>query len=599
MQTDIYSFPIRYSYSPGSYRWLLRSFILMFIISLTAVSGSYAEGTKQLEPLSPSAANGSLGLALYQGGWTINGQRIPFAAVGCLEKYRLHIYISDPATEKIYFGFKQDGSDNLFYQLRDPDGLVVPGFALTTQPTAGNNGHIASWATAVAGPKFGTVNPTGYDPLVVTPTKTGNYYLEFGTDAAGSTNFNSTGTIIEFFDISVYQGNNAKNGRVWSKAWQFSDQVEPGNSPETEFYILSDDAIVTKLNINRWQGGHFMFYCNQWGAISTGNWVTDRLSRTAATSSAWPGDFPQYKIFLNDPDNIVFPTGTFGQICDVSSNSNCDGSVDILVKVNKPGSVSLSVDIDPQGVNNGEDVTLTADVVGTPACDTWETVPWDGNDGLGQPVQNGATINMSIDYLNGLTNLPIYDIEENDYGIMVDLIRPVPSGSSKLKIYWDDHLLNVCTPVCTNLTGCIYNDKDDACHKWPANNQGNMDIYNSWWYYLTQNTINLNLVIKRVPFTPTSAPTGPNPVCVGQTGVTYTIPAIANAETYEWTLPDGSIVTTATNTINLDFPLLTSGGNLMVHGVNVACGAGIDSPVLLITVNPDPLPTISGNPGSL
>jgi len=436
-----------------------------------------AEGTKQFEPNSPSAGNGSLGLVLYHGGWTTNGERIPFATVGCANKYRLNIYIANPGVETIYFGFKQQNNDQLFFRFMDPDSIAVPGFGLTTQPTAGNNGYITNWTEAVAGPKFGTTNPTGYKPLSFTPTKAGNYVMEFAEDAAGTTT-GMNGTVIEFFDISVYNGTTPINGRVWSKAWQFSDQIAGGNSPATDFYILSDDAIVTKLNINKWGGGHFMFYCNQWGSVNTGNWNNDRKSRTAANASQWPGDFPQYKIFLNDPDNTVFPTGSFGQICEVTSNSNCNGTVDILARVNKPGSIQLNIDIDPQGVNNGEDVTLNSPVTGSPGCNTWDTIPWDGNNGFGVQVQNGASIHMNIDYLNGLTNLPIYDIETNNQGIMVDLVRPAPtSGSTHLNIFWNDSLLstNVANVVLANMTGCQYAGTSvnppfsaiTGCHNWP------------------------------------------------------------------------------------------------------------------------------------
>ncbi|MBK7211853.1 MAG: PKD domain-containing protein [Bacteroidales bacterium] len=591
---------------------LLPLILLTALLSLANLRAT-AEGTKQMEPNTPSAANGSLGLVFYNGGWTFNGYRIPFAAAGCLPKYRLNVYIANPGAETVYFGFTQDGTDALYFRLIDPDGLPVPGFDFTSQPTAGNSGYINSYTEAIAGPKFGAVNPTGYDPLSFVPTKVGNYYIEFATDASGNVNFNANGQTLEYFDLSVYDGTTEKPGRLWSKAWQFNNQITGNHAPATDFYILSDDSIVTKLNINKWGGGHFMFYCNQWGAVNTGNWIDDRKSLNDLDQFSWPGDVPQYKVFLNDPDINIFPTGTFGQICDVSSNSNCDGTVDILLKVNKPGSMSLTIDVDPQGSNSGEDVTLTANVLGSTGCSTWESIPWDGNNGFGVPVQNGATINMNIDYLNGLTNLPIYDIETNSDGIMVDLVRPPSTtGSSHLQIQWDDTNL---IPMAANVTktefiGCQYPGVSvnppygaiTGCHDWPMEEDntfndvfhGNFDIINSWWYYLTQGTINLSLVIKRLPETPAVTPSGNNPVCVGQTGIVYTIPAIANAQSYIWTLPDGTVDTTATNSITLNFPTLASGGTLFVHGNNTSCGNGLNSPALTIVVNPDPLPTIAG-----
>ncbi len=595
LSTDLTSkaknFPFRSSFNNPLKTFLARvCYATVFILLLFAVSlNSWAEGTKQLEPTTPNAANGSLGLILFTGGWTAAGQRIPFATVGCAAPYRLNVYVSDPSTEIIYFGFKQSSGFALYYQLRDPDGLVVPGYALTSQPTVGNPGYIPNWNQAVAGPKFGVVNPTGYTPLVVTPTKVGNYYLEFAQDAAGNTN-NMQDISIEYFDISVYQGNIVKPGRLWSEAWQFTDRIAGNHSPQTDFYILSNDSIVTKLNINRWEGGYFMFYCNHWGVINTGNWYTDRLSILAPNQASWPGDLPEFKIFLNDPDSLIFPTGSFGKICDLKTISKCDGSVDFLVKVNKPGKIELTIDVDPQGINNGEDIKLNADILGSPGCTSWDTIYWNGKDGTGQLLVNGATVNVNVDYLNGLTHLPIYDIETNYYGLMVDLVRPVPSGSSKLSIFWDDSQVPGCGPVCVNLTGCLYASAANACHNWPTNNQGNLVFFNSWWYYKSTSA-NTSPIIKRLPETSAVSPSGPSPVCVGQTNVPYTIPPILFAETYLWTLPNGDTATTATNSISLNFPALSSGGVLTVQGVNSNCGAGLNSPPLQILVNPTPVAT--------
>ena len=54
-----------------------------------------------------------------------------------------------------------------------------------------------------------------------------------------------------------------------------------------------------------------MFYCNQWGIVNTGTWYNDRLSMVAPNQASWPGDFPQFKIFLNDPDSLIIPDRSF------------------------------------------------------------------------------------------------------------------------------------------------------------------------------------------------------------------------------------------------------------------------------------------------
>jgi len=71
-------------------------------------------------------------------------------------------------------------------------------------------------------------------------------------------------------------------------------------------------------------------------------------------------------------------------------------------------------------------------------------------------------------------------------------------------------------------------------------------------------------------------------VCHGQTNVMYTIPAIANATSYEWSIPSGATGTSTTDTIIMDFPSST-GGNLVVKGSN-GCSFGT-SATLSIAVN--------------
>ena len=122
---------------------------------------------------------------------------------------------------------------------------------------------------------------------------------------------------------------------------------------------------------------------------------------------------------------------------------------------------------------------------------------------------------------------------------------------------------------------------------------GNEHTVNTWWYFLSQNDVTINVNIIRSPSNPTTAPTGPSPVCQGQTNIIYTAPVINSAEIYVWTLPDGSIVTTPTNQIALSFPTAI-GGNLTVHGQNVACGNGAESPPKLINVIANPVPGIAG-----
>ena len=81
--------------------------------------------------------------------------------------------------------------------------------------------------------------------------------------------------------------------------------------------------------------------------------------------------------------------------------------------------------------------------------------------------------------------------------------------------------------------------------------------------------------------------TGTTTVCQGQNSVTYTVPEIANAESYVWTLPAGATGTSTTNSISVNYDASATSGNITVKGNN-SCGDGASS-TLPITVNPLPI----------
>ena len=81
-------------------------------------------------------------------------------------------------------------------------------------------------------------------------------------------------------------------------------------------------------------------------------------------------------------------------------------------------------------------------------------------------------------------------------------------------------------------------------------------------------------------------------VCQGQNAVTYTVPPILNATTYEWTLPTGATGTSNTNSITVDYGATAVSGNITVKGGN-SYGLGTASSQI-ITVNPTPNPVILG-----
>jgi hypothetical protein len=79
--------------------------------------------------------------------------------------------------------------------------------------------------------------------------------------------------------------------------------------------------------------------------------------------------------------------------------------------------------------------------------------------------------------------------------------------------------------------------------------------------------------------------TGPDVVCAGTNGVNYSVPVIANATTYEWTVPAGAVITSGATTsqIVVSFSATPGTGVITVKGVS-ACGDGVLSPVFTVVM---------------
>ena len=94
----------------------------------------------------------------------------------------------------------------------------------------------------------------------------------------------------------------------------------------------------------------------------------------------------------------------------------------------------------------------------------------------------------------------------------------------------------------------------------------------------------LNITVNSLPATPVEL-SGDNEVCQTETGIIYSIPALAGATGYVWTVPSGATITGGqnTNSITVDFSDTAISGNVTVYGTN-DCGNGV-SVSLPVTVS--------------
>lgn len=437
--------------------------VLALFLSMLSWTAIHAEGTKELQP----AATDYGFLQIFDQ----NTITRPFATFDAPEEYRLNISVCNLG-EKIFMGFRQNDND-VYFRLKDPNGNTVMGPTLI--PGSGQ-GFIENHADAVSGPL--QITGDGYYALEYSPTMTGDYYIEF--NPTSPTDITPQKRVFNFVDFTVADTTGAtpevKTGRLYSKNWDIqcmSDQ----NPFKAEMYVYAKDSIVTSLDFNNINGFGFTIAANSKGCIDSGDPVADRQSRYGNYT------FPEYKLFLNNPDPECYPSGNFGEITQPTTITGCDPENRCInVYVNKGGTVEIILELN--GVEgyqtNSEDVIFQVDVVAGHNC-----IKWDTRNGLGKLVAPGTEMNITVNYFNGLTHLPLFDVEHHRDGYVVNLVRPFPpSGVTKPQLFWDDSRLDPgrgnALDEMVKLDGCNL----DGCHKWENRgvNGPYMETINTWWY---------------------------------------------------------------------------------------------------------------------
>ena len=450
--------------------------LLLLLPLVYFVSGTtLAEGTKELQPVSTINATISLN---YGNPSASLGHYGAFATPNADDAHKLWVTIGNIG-ESVHFGFQKNTSgDEINFVIKNALGTVVypSGGLPIAVPTTGN-GYINSYTEAINGPK--AINASGYNQLTFVPTAVGDYYFEFSWATTNDTRR------LKFYDITVTSASNIEiKGRVWSKNWQLQMGSNSNGFTGTMF-PYTNDQITTSINFNGMAPALFTVACNPTGVSNTGNFLIDRKSVTGNFT------YPEYKLFLNNPDEILFPTGIIGGVDSVKTVNSCNGQLDIILYVNKTGIADIILQINPLPGVQAEDINLSDSVYSGNSS----TITWDGLDGLGNQVASGTSIQIEITYVNGLTHLPMYDVEYSSTtgpnawkGFIVNLIRP---AGAKPKTLWDDSALS----GSTNLAGCL---DPLGCHAWGG--VGNENTINTWWFALSTTLVPLDIIYKRSEF---------------------------------------------------------------------------------------------------
>ncbi|MCC5946693.1 MAG: T9SS type A sorting domain-containing protein [Bernardetiaceae bacterium] len=486
---------------------------IIAILLLFAPNLLIAEGTREYMP---SATDPTI-IQIWDG----NANRNSFT-YNCPEDRRLQFNVADHTTEVVYFGFGRildntnnmnagnwnNGNNNrLHYRIRRPDGTIFPAHNNVLIPHTGV-GFNDTYDTITAGPAQ-LVGAGGYNALYLDPDMDGDWYIEFnrGNDP-NTTPIRKTG--IRYFDLTVATGvgsfaNNAGTyvaagtantgdeitGRLWSKTWDFNCMGQT-NPFLGELYVYTNDQIVLSVDFNGMQPWGFTVSCNATGVSNTGDIVVDRRS-VAANST-----YAEYPVFLNDPDEDVYPSGVIPTLenpqleIDLCTNyqfkveTTSAGFVEILVDLTNGVPTSCNANYISNGIYDppsGGTCTSTADrLLGAFVPSAGEHfIPWDGLDGNGDPIPYGTSITAYARIRAGLAHLPLYDVEYHQNGYGVALVRP--TGPPPPRLYWDDTNLpagfGVAAADLLELNGA-----PPPAHTWPVSGNGFGDnrTINTWFF---------------------------------------------------------------------------------------------------------------------
>lgn len=541
-----YSISTSSAIRPNTARRLSRGLSLLFAcLALLSALEVEAEGTKQLAP------NADEIVMLLVDNDTYGN----FAAYDGPEQSRLYFRIDDPG-EVVYLGlsrnFRANGQPEStgaynFRIRRRSDGAVVHG-PFTVHAF---NENVSNWTDATLGPA--AITGAGYettdDRFFFDPTEAGDYFIEF----EGATH-------IGFWDVTVAGNGAVRSGRVFSQNWAFRTPADQNEAPECvwdrEFngilYSYTSDGFVTKIDFSNsgFQGLSFNVAFNRTGPGTSGDPQLDRMSVEGENLTE---NSAEHLIFLNEPDPTQFPDGECGA-ASVAESFLCteDGGYCLEATVTQPGQVEIVLDFNQNGVfDEGLDVRLL-EIFEDPGEST-KCIDWDGIKGDGTRPTNGATVNLLVQYTQGVQHWALFDGEFLKNGFCVEPVRPSCDNDQSNLLYWDDR--NITDDPGTNSAkdgrlGC--DCATESCRTWNyfdpntddcrfINDEitlgyGDKSTLNTWWF-----ARNLFTTYVNVPFPEAITIEGETEICENDETILTAVSASSEIVSITWEGPNGLI----------------------------------------------------------
>jgi MYXO-CTERM domain-containing protein len=284
---------------------------------------------------------------------------------------------------------------------------------------------------------------------VITPLAgiTGAYRVNPDTDQF---QVDGNGIVVGYtaWDLTVYLGGVAQDGRVWSTYWSFNaGNFSSSAATNASFYGLvpggqSGDHGVIELDLQGMAGFLYQVRGNRSGAESNG--FSPGLSVPQAGGFNVPAEF---QIYLNVPEvaNFAVATPTVGGFgfsggpagCDVVVSGTTTGEFTFTTDV--IGTYHVVCDLNHDTVF---DITSTADLhlIGTTVSGA-NPVPWDGLDNTGAVVPDGA-YQCVVQVMVGEFHYVGSDIETSYLGFRMYEVDDVGDRTPR-PMFWNDTLVQV------------------------------------------------------------------------------------------------------------------------------------------------------------
>ena len=443
-----------------------RTLILLSLATLLSPRTGEAEGTRQVMP------NPTNGTGLIVSTTTT----FPLGDVGsylnCPVDDRIYFHIASYTTETLYYGFNWETLSpatpittysDVYMNLYDPNGNLVPGYPVNLASVAGAAGFISNYTAAIQGPQIGGAPANGYLPKTFTPTMNGDYYVTFYRSEDGGVTHIAGGEsmLAKYFDLTVAQGNTRLTGRIHCNEWALSvynpakgDIQDPLAPTNAEFFGYTPDSVTIKVSFpaTGFEPLSYIVAFNSFGCQNTGNWPNDRRSIVLPNLVA-PYLTGGYLVFLDPPDPAIYPASSLPVapvLLDPVISGCPPGPFNIRFRAPQAGDYWLLFDLngDSGYQPNTSDFWVELDNQ-QPGIITYS---WNGKDGLGNQVPANTTFPITFSFRKGRINIPIYDDELNVYGFNVAGISPAGAVSSNPTLYWNDTLITNNGTTCTSTT---------------------------------------------------------------------------------------------------------------------------------------------------